>query len=207
MTVPASVASLDALTSAAVATGLTVTSSASWPESDSDGEVPALAGFIDSAFSPLVAEVVARTLRGREPSDRASGNRDAGDRASGDRDAGDRVTAVVVVTALGDVTSATRVAAVVDAGRRVPPLQFFQSVPNSVVGHLAARWHLTGPVACVTGTAAGLDMAAQLIEDADADEALVVRVDLKVTDGDRDRAAAVLVTGPADRERPGAAGT
>lgn len=197
MTVPASVASLDALTSAAVAAGLTVTSSASWPESDSDGEVPALAGFIDSAFSPLVAEVVARTLRGRDPSDRASGNRDAAD----------RVTAVVVVTALGDVTSATRVAAVVDAGRRVPPLQFFQSVPNSVVGHLAARWHLTGPVACVTGTAAGLDMAAQLIEDADADEALVVRVDLKVTDGDRDRAAAVLVTGPADRERPGAAGT
>jgi len=196
MTVP-SVASLDALTSAAVAAGLTVTSSASWPESDSDGEVPALAGFIDSAFSPLVAEVVARTLRGRDPSDWASGNRDAAD----------RVTAVVVVTALGDVTSATRVAAVVDAGRRVPPLQFFQSVPNSVVGHLAARWHLTGPVACVTGTAAGLDMAAQLIEDADADEALVVRVDLKVTDGDRDRAAAVLVTGPADRERPGAAGT
>ena len=197
MTVPASVASLNALTSAAVAAGVTVTSSASWPESDSDGEVPALAGFIDSAFSPLVAEVVARTLRGRDPSDRASGNRDAAD----------RVTAVVVVTALGDVTSATRVAAVVDAGRRVPPLQFFQSVPNSVVGHLAARWHLTGPVACVTGTVAGLDMAAQLIEDADADEALVVRVDLKVTDGDRDRAAAVLVTGPADRERPGAAGT
>jgi hypothetical protein len=54
---------------------------------------------------------------------------------------------------------------------------------------------LTGPVACVTGTAVGLDMAAQLIEDADADQALVVRVDLRVTDGDRDRAAAVLVTG------------
>ena len=187
MTVPAPVASVDALTSAAVAAGLTVMSSASWPESDSDGEVPALAGFIESSFSPLVAEVAARVLRRREE--------------------GDRVTAVVVVTALGDVTSATRVAAVVDAGRRVPPLQFFQSVPNSVVGHLAARWHLTGPVACVTGTAAGLDMAAQLIEDADADEALVVRVDLKVTDGDRDRAAAILVTGPADRERPGAAGT
>ena len=187
MTVPAPVASLDALTSAVVAAGLTVTASASWPESDSDGEVPPLAGFIDSAFSPLVAEVAARILRGRAD--------------------GDRVTAVVVVTALGDVTSATRVATVVDAGRRVPPLQFFQSVPNSVVGHLAARWHLTGPVACVTGTPAGLDMAAQLIEDADADEALVVRVDLKVTDGDRDRAAAVLVTRPADRERPGAAGT
>jgi len=189
MTVSSPVAhpGLDALHAAAVAAGLTVSSSASWPQSQADGEVPALAGFIDSAFSPLVAEVAGRILRGR--------------------DGQDRVTAVVVVTALGDVTSATRVAAFVDAGRRVPPLQFFQSVPNSVVGHLAARWHLTGPVACVTGTAAGMDVAAQLIEDADADEALVVRVDLKVTDGDRDRAAAVLVTGPADRERPGAEGT
>jgi hypothetical protein len=44
-------------------------------------------------------------------------------------------------------------------------------------------------------------VAALLIDDADADEALVVRVDLAVTDGDRDRAAAILVTGPADRER------
>ena len=44
-------------------------------------------------------------------------------------------------------------------------------------------------------------MAALLIEDADADEALVVCVDLAVTNGDRDRAAAILVTGPADPER------
>jgi hypothetical protein len=45
-------------------------------------------------------------------------------------------------------------------------------------------------------------MAALLIADADADEALVVRVDLAVTDGDQDRAAAILVTGPTDRNRP-----
>jgi hypothetical protein len=76
-----------------------------------------------------------------------------------------------------------------------------------VAGHLAARWHLTGPVVCVSGTTAGLDVAALLIDDADADEALVVRVDLEVTDGDRDRAAAILVTGPAGRERPETAGT
>jgi len=106
-----------------------------------------------------------------------------------------------MVTALGDVTSATRVAAAVDSGARVSPLMFFQSVPNAVAGYLAARWHLTGPVACVSGTSAGLDMAALLIDDADADEALVVRVDLAVTGGG-DRAAAILVTGPADRERP-----
>ena len=62
----------------------------------------------------------------------------------------------VMVTALGDVTSATRVAAAVDAAGRVPPLQFFQAVPNAVAGHLAARWQLTGPVVCVSGTAAGL---------------------------------------------------
>ena len=190
MTRSASVASpsLDALTAAAVAAGLTVRSSASWPATGDDGEVTPLAGFIDSNFSPLVAEVAGRILRGR-------------DQPSGP------VTAIVIVTTLGDVTSATRVAAAVDAGRRVPPLQFFQSVPNSIAGYLAARWNLTGPVVCVTGTTVGLDVAAQLIDDADADEVLVVRVDLKVTDGDRDRAAAVLVTRPADRERPGAAGT
>lgn len=192
MTPPAAVASpgLAALNAAAVAAGLTVSSSASWPETEADGEVTALAGFIESDFSPLVAEVAGRVLRGRDQS-----------QASG------KVTAIVIVTALGDVTSATRVAAAVDAGERVPPLLFFQSVPNSVAGYLAARWHLTGPVVCVSGTTAGLDVAALLIDDADADEALVVRVDLAVTDGDRDRAAAILVTGPAGRERPGTAGT
>lgn len=181
---------LAALNAAAVAAGLTVSSSASWPETEADGEVTALAGFIESNFSPLVAEVAGRVLRSRDRS-----------QASG------KVTAIVIVTALGDVISATRVAAAVDAGERVPPLLFFQSVPNSVAGYVAARWQLTGPVVCVSGTTAGLDVAALLIDDADADEALVVRVDLVVTDGDRDRAAAILVTGPAGRERPGTAGT
>jgi acyl-CoA synthetase (NDP forming) len=87
----------------------------------------------------------------------------------------------------------------------VSPLQFFQSVPNAVAGYLAARWQLTGPVVCVSEAQAGLDVAALLIDDADADEALVVRIDLAVTDGDQDRAAAILVTGPADRERHGTA--
>ena len=176
---------LAALHAAAAAAGLTVSSSASWPETDADGEVTALAGFVESNFSPLLAEVAGRALRRR-----------AQPQAAG------KVTAVVMVTALGDVTSATRVAAAVDSGKRVSPLMFFQSVPNAVAGYLAARWHLTGPVVCVSGTSAGLDMAALLIDDADADEALVVRVDLAVTDRDRDRAAAILVTGPADRARP-----
>jgi hypothetical protein len=183
---PASVASpgLAALHAAAAAVGLMVSSSASWPETDADVEVAPLAGFIESTFSPLVAEVAGRVLRGRDQP-RAPGT----------------VTAIVIVTALGDVTSAARVAAAVDAGGRVPPLLFFQSVPNAVAGYLAARWQLTGPVVCVSGTSAGLGVAALLIGDADADEALVVRADLAVTGSGRDRAAAVLVTGPTDRQR------
>jgi hypothetical protein len=185
MSSPVSVASpsLAALHAAAAAAGLTVLASASWPQTDADGEVPALAGFIESNFSPLLAEVAARALRGR-----------AAPPPPG------TVTAIVMVTALGDVTSAARVAAAVDAGNRVPPLQFFQSVPNAVAGHLAVRWHLTGPVVCVSGTRAGLDVAALLIEDADADEVLVVRVDLAVTEGDRDCGAAILLTGPVHGE-------
>ncbi len=186
MTSPAAIASpaRDALLAAAAEAGLTVSASACWPETAADGTVTALAGFIDSTFSPLVAEVTGRVMRSR-----------------GQPPASGPVTAIVMVTALGDVTSATRVAAAVDAGRRVPPLHFFQSVPNAVAGYLAARWQLTGPVVCVSGTGAGVDIAALLIEDADADEALVVRVDLAVTDGDTDCAAAILVTGPADRKR------
>jgi 3-oxoacyl-(acyl-carrier-protein) synthase len=185
MTSPAPLAShgLAGLHEAAAAAGLSVSSSASWPETDADREVTPLAGFIESNFSPLLAEVAGRALRDR-PQPRASGT----------------VTAVVIVTALGDVTSAARVAAAVDAGGRVAPLLFFQSVPNAVAGYLAARWRLTGPVVCVTATTAALDLAALLIDDADADEALVVSVDLAMTDGDRDRAAAILVTRPAGND-------
>lgn len=185
MTSPAFVAphGLAALHAAATAAGLSVASSASWPETDADSEVTPLPGFIESTFSPLIAEVAGRALHRRDHATPGA------------------VTAIVLVTALGDVTSAARVAAAVDAGRRVPPLLFFQSVPNAVAGYLAARWHLTGPVVCVSGTSAGLEVAALLIDDADADEALVVRVDVSVT-GDGDRAAAILVTSPADRERP-----
>lgn len=174
------VADLAALQAAAAAAGLTVSASACWPETDTDEEVKPLAGFIESTFSPLLAETANRVLRRRtEPAVQ------------------DRVTAIVMVTALGDVSSATHVARAVDLGQRVGPLLFFQSVPNAVAGYLASRWRLTGPVVCVGGVGAGLDIAAALIEDADADEALVVCVDLGVTDDDRDRAAAILVTGPA----------
>jgi hypothetical protein len=169
------------LLAAANRAGLTVLASAFWPEAGDDGEVTPLAGFIESTFSPLIAEVAVRALARRE--------RQADD---------DVTTAIVIVTALGDVTSATRVATAVDHGQRVFPLLFFQSVPNAVAGYLAARWHLTGPVVCLSGTHAGADAAALLIDDADADEVLVVRADL-ATGGEGDHAAAILVTGQTSR--------
>jgi hypothetical protein len=181
---------LTALLAAAGRAGLEIVSSACWPETSTDRQVRPLAGFIESSFSPLLAEVANRTLAALGRREPAPGR-------------GGRVTAIVMVTALGDVTSAAWVARAVDSGRRVLPLMFFQSVPNAVAGYLAARWQLTGPVACVGGIGAGLDAAAVLIEDADADEALVLWAEVAVTGDDRDRAAAVLVTGGAPRkERP-----
>jgi hypothetical protein len=181
---PVAPTNLGPLLAAAADAGLTVVSAASWPEATADDEVPPLAGFIESTFSPLLAEVAARALR-RRPEPTAPG----------------AVTAVVMVTALGDMTSATRVAVAVDAGQRVSPLLFFQSVPNAVAGYLAARWDLTGPVVCVSGMSAGLGIAALLIDDADADEALFIRIDLGVAGDGLDRGAALLVTRP-DRHVP-----
>jgi hypothetical protein len=176
---PVAPASLTALLAEASDAGLMILSAASWPEATADEQVPPLAGFIESAFSPLLAEVAARALR-RRPGPRVPGV----------------VTAIVIVTALGDTTSAASVAAAVDAGKRVPPLLFFQSVPNAVAGYLAARWDLTGPVVCVSGMSAGLGIAALLIDDADADEALVVFTDLAVGGDGPGRGAAVVVTRP-----------
>lgn len=160
---------------------LTVVSRARWPEAD-DRELPQLPGYVLSSFSPLVAEVAERCLRdayGTPPAPAGS------------------TTAVVVVSASGDAMSAAHVAAVVDAGGRVGPLQFFQSVPNSVIGHVAARWGLDGPVVCVCPVgdpqADGLAQAELLIDDGDATAALVVLVEQSGADGARIAASAVLV--------------
>ncbi|WP_157435769.1 beta-ketoacyl synthase chain length factor [Actinospica robiniae] len=166
---------LEALAARAGAAGLAVLSTASWPESTADHTPPPLPGFVVSRFSPIVAEVAKRALR-RVP-------------ARGP----EVVTAVVVVSALGDVASAAAVAEAVDTGGRVWPLMFFQSVPNAVAGHVAARRQLTGPIVSVGDAEAGVEIAALLLEDGDADEVLVAEVDLAPADGRGERGAAVLV--------------
>lgn len=145
------------LPAVAARAGLAVASAGAWPEEPGE-DLPRIAGFIHSTFNPLVVAAAGRCLdRRAEP---APGT----------------VTAVILASALGDVESATHVAAAVDGGTRVGPLLFFQSVPNAVAGHVAARWQLTGPVVCVASVDDAFAVAGLLLADGDADDALVVRI-------------------------------
>ncbi len=133
-----------------------------------DGEPPVVPGFIHSRFSPLVSAVADRVLTEHylDPSS-ADGNRER--------------TAILLVSQAGDQVSADQVSQIVAAGKRPGPLFFFQSVPNSIAGHVSAHWGLGGPVICLSPTtdplAEGLDEAALLLSDGDADEVLLVLVE------------------------------
>ncbi|MBS2538292.1 hypothetical protein KGQ20_36625, partial [Catenulispora sp. NF23] len=157
----------------AAALGLTILAEARWPESAHDHTPPNLAGFILSTFSPIAAEAAARCLS-RRPVMAATDS---------------PVTAILIVTSRGDRQSAAHVARTVATNGVLGPLLFFQAVPNAVAGHVAARWNLTGPVVCLADPASALESAALLIEDGDADQALVIRVE----QGAPDQAHAVLL--------------
>ncbi|MFE4599295.1 hypothetical protein ACFRKE_00370 [Kitasatospora indigofera] len=197
-----SAASAAALTLAASAAGLRVLSSAQWPESAEDRAAPAIAGFVVSSFSPLAAEAARRCLLRGPGSDPGPGSASDPAPAPGrSEDAGRPVTAVVMVSPLGDLAGAAHVAEAVDEGARIGPLLFFQAVPNAVAGHVAARWQLTGPVVCVADTATAMTVSALLLADGDAEEALLIRVDQAHTPDGPDRAAAVLL-GPGPLPAP-----
>jgi hypothetical protein len=149
-----------------------------WPAGEDDTLTP-VAGFTLSTFSPLVAEVAERCLRARYGAPPA-----VPDHAG--------VTALVLASGCGDVTTTETAAAAAEAGQRVPPLLFFQSNPNAVLGWVAARWDLTGPVLSTAPTgdllADGIAVAELLIADGEAAEVLVIAAELEP-----DRAEAVLV--------------
>ncbi|WP_173084109.1 beta-ketoacyl synthase chain length factor [Phytohabitans rumicis] len=163
--------------------GVAVRSRAQWPEPGDTGRPGQVPGFVASSFGPLVAEVAERCLRGWPTNDTHTR------------------TAVVLASVRGDLGTATAVAEAVDAGRRVTPLFFFQSVPNSILGHIAARWRLTGPLVCLSPIgdplAEAAAVAAGLFDDGDADEALLIVADQGSAYGGDDTATALLV-GPAD---------
>jgi len=146
---------------------LAVLAEGSWPEPGDDlaAGPPGVPGFVGSAFSPLAAAAAGRCLERRETPGETTG--------------------IVLVTS-GDRVSAETVRRLVADGKRVGPLHFFQSVPNSIAGWIAARWELRGPVVCVTDS--GFDEAAVLIGDGDADQVLIVQVEA-------DQASARIVSG------------
>jgi hypothetical protein len=154
---------------------------ARWPAGEDD-KVPALAGFVMSEFSPLAAEVARRCLEQVTVSPR---------------------TAVIIVSATGDLETAAAIAKAVDAGQRPGPLLFYQAVPNAVAGYLAARYGLTGPVVSLgpqdprrtDGLAEGREAASLFLRDGDADEALIISIEQKMVTGEVDRATAQLVRG------------
>lgn len=160
-------------------------------------DVPALAGFIASSFSPLIAEAAARCLTQAGKIAQIPGNSEILDRSGVPDERGGRRTGIVIVSASGDVATALSVAQAVDAGARLGPLLFFQAVPNAVAGYVAARWGLTGPVVCLSpaedALAEGYAIAELLISDGDADEALIIVAEQSDLDGERDHALAVLV--------------
>ncbi len=163
--------------------GVSVRAVARWPESEGDGRPPGIPGFVPSPFGPLAAAAAERCLRRHR-----------------DPDGTPARTAIVVVSVHGDLATSEAVAAAVDAGSRVQPMLFFQSVPNSIAGHIAARSRLTGPISCISPVGApvedGLAAAALLFADLDADEALVLVVEQGHPGGAADHALAILVGPP-----------
>ncbi|MFF2624512.1 hypothetical protein ACFVUN_01930 [Kitasatospora griseola] len=156
---------------------LRVLASAAWPERPDD-RLPAIAGFVESAFNPLVAETADRCLC------RHYGPLPALDPPR---------TALLLASPTGDTGTADALAGATATGRRVPPLLFFQSNPNAVLGHLAARWQLDGPVVALgpgfDSDTELHDRARLLIEDGDADQVLLITA----VQGPPDHATAVLL--------------
>ncbi|WP_328303200.1 hypothetical protein OG389_35165 [Streptomyces sp. NBC_00435] len=175
-----------------------VLASGGWPDTG-DGELPPpLAGFVVSGFSPMASAAADRCLEQvlgplETLADRAGAD---GSRTAGP---GER-TAIVLGSRGGDLETHTATALAVDAGKPAAPLLFFQSVPNAVVGHIAKRWRLTGPVICFSPDAAkgdalgeALDITRTLVAEGDAAEALVLLVEQAGPDGEPASARALLV--------------
>lgn len=130
---------------------------------DSDTDPPGVPGFVLSRFNPLVNEVARRCLA------------TVGD-VSG---AG---TALLLGTTFGDTTTTDTASRYLIAGQVRNPLLFYQSVPTTILGHVARNHGITGPVLCCsirTDPANGLrELAELLLLDEEIRQVLVIEVEL-----------------------------
>lgn len=171
------------LTDAAEAEGLTVLAQARWPDADADDPAP-LPGFVYSSFSPLVAATAGRCLArwyGGAPIPPVQGER----------------VAFILASVRGDVAIARAIAQSVDAGGKMSPLLFFQSVANAVMAHVAKKWGIGGPMLCTSPVADArtdsLALAADVLVDGDADTGLIVLAEPACAPDEQDRSHAFLV--------------
>jgi hypothetical protein len=171
------------MSDAAASAGLAVLAEARWPDPGAAGPEP-LPYFVHSSFSPLVAATAGRCLSrwyGAAPIPPGEGAR----------------VALILASVRGDVAVARTIAQIVDGGRRMPPLLFFQSTANAVLGYIATRWGIGGPLLCTSPAtdpeADALALAASVLADGDADTALVVLAEPACIADEQDQSRALLV--------------
>ncbi len=127
---------------------------------------PPVAGFVDSAFNPMVYQAVERCLTAR-PGD---GSR----------------TAMVLASTMGDAATLDLGSRLLVAGQVHNPLLFMQSTANAVLGRLSREFAITGPLLCLSTVAdpAGelLATAELLLEDEELDRIVLIGVELTCTE-------------------------
>lgn len=167
------------------ADGLRELARAGW--SGAEGVPPGLPGFVASAFAPSIAEVAGRVLATGSAPER---------------------TALVLASAGGDLETAVATAEAVDAGKLPGALLFFQSVPNAVLGHIAKRWSLTGPVICLSpdapeqAEAEARSVARLLLRAGEADRVLILTAEQHPAEPGLGTASAVLLAAESDGGAP-----
>ncbi|MFF7652154.1 hypothetical protein ACFZCY_20420 [Streptomyces sp. NPDC007983] len=126
---------------------------------------PPVAGFVESAFNPLVHQAVGRCLTAH-PGD---GSR----------------TAMVLASTMGDATTLDLGSRRLVAGQVHNPLLFMQSTANAILGQLSRDFAITGPLLCLSTVAdlAGelLSTAELLLTDEELDRVVLVGVELAGT--------------------------
>lgn len=175
--------------------GLVARSTARWPQEPPHQDLRQVAGFAGSRMAPLVVRVAELCLtRGLSEPESEPVSPAVQERRLN--------TGILLVTGRGDIENGVSVARAVDRRERVSPLAFFQSVPNSVLGHLTQRWGLGGPVLCTSPAADGreeaLRVSAELIESGEAAEMLAICAEQACAQGEDDIAQAFLLA-PAAR--------
>ncbi len=148
---------------------------------------PAVPGFIESRFNPLVRAAVDRCLADAAP---------AGPARFADR------TAVLLVTLFGDATTTDLAGQRLQEGRAHNPLLFYQSVPTSILGYVSREHGLRGALTCLSVDAASMpeafETAELMLADEEVDQLLLVGVELVATQ----RTAAVRRHLPSDDRNP-----